>query len=98
MNISILKRISKAYLIVGTTLSFGYGQADVWLLQVDENGDSLWSQTLGGNGWDNSYYALKTNDDGYIIVGNSNLDRDDRNVFLIKTDSHGNKVPLSDWN
>ncbi|MBK9338787.1 MAG: hypothetical protein IPM98_20545 [Lewinellaceae bacterium] len=42
--------LSDGYLIVGTTLSFGNGNVDVFAEKLDFNGNSLWSQAYGTNG------------------------------------------------
>ena len=36
------------YLIVGYTQIQGVGNADLWLLKTDNNGDTLWTKLYGG--------------------------------------------------
>jgi hypothetical protein len=80
------------YLIIGSTRSFDNGEdcenppcSDVWLIGVDANGDSLWSKTFGGAGAEYPYHAVKTNDDGYILVGgNQSSLFDNQDLWLIK--------------
>ena len=80
---------------VQQTTDGGYIILGYRLIKTDSQGNIEWDKNPHGI---EGKFVQQTTDDGYIIVGNSNFDRDDRNVFLIKTDSHGNKVPLSDWN
>lgn len=57
------------YVIVGYTQSFGAGNADVYLIKTDANGDEIWSKTFGGSGYDVGYSIIQTDNSGYIIVG-----------------------------
>jgi len=72
------------YLIVGHTNSYGNDDYDIWLIQTDSNGDSLWSQTFGGEGNEYAYYAEKTNDNGCIIVGTYGFNTDTTDIWLLK--------------
>jgi len=38
------------FVVVGGTDSFGAGEADVWLIRTDAQGDTLWTRTYGGSG------------------------------------------------
>jgi len=81
---SIIDIGGSGYLIVGQTLSTGNGSSDLWLIQIDENGDSLWSKTYGGEGWDYPYHAEKTSDNGCIIVGGYDSDNDSPDIWSLK--------------
>ncbi|NOY49414.1 MAG: hypothetical protein GXO88_02435 [Chlorobi bacterium] len=79
------------YIIAGNTNSFGFGNNDIYIIRTDSNGDSLWSQTFGGYGWEMGYSVQQTTDDGYIIIGSTNsYSSSDFDVYLIKTDNNGN--------
>ncbi|MDB0007091.1 hypothetical protein N9E30_03975 [Flavobacteriales bacterium] len=83
------------YIITGQTTggTFGTSTYDVYLIKTDENGNELWSQTLGGEGVDDLGRSVQqTTDGGYIIVGNTNNANGD-DVYLIKTDGYGNILP-----
>ena len=87
------------YIFVGTTFSYSYnGQSDVWLVRTDENGNEIWSKTLGGNRGEGGNSIQQTNDGGYIIGGYTYSygigGEHKTDVWLIKTDANGNEL----WN
>lgn len=61
------------YILAGETKSFGsYPFTDLWLVKTDANGDSLWSNTFGGDQFDDCHFVQQTSDGGYILAGNTN--------------------------
>jgi hypothetical protein len=61
---------------------------DIWLIKTDSMGNIVWDKTFGGHDFNVGWYVQQTNDDGYIILGDSSY----YDVWLIKTDSNGNMV------
>ncbi len=57
------------YAIVGSTMSFGAGGTDFWLIRTDSNGVMQWNQTLGGAGFDEGQYIAVTPNGVYAIAG-----------------------------
>jgi len=81
------------YILAGFTKSFGAGCANFWLIKTDENGDSLWSRTFGGNDWDDCYSVLQTSDSGYILAGYTySYGAGCSDFWLIKTDESGDSL------
>jgi hypothetical protein len=81
------------YIIVGETESFGADGRDVWLIKTNNNGNMVWSRRFGGSKGDAGYSVRQTTDGGYIIAGTKESDfYKYGNIWLIKTDSRGNKV------
>lgn len=79
---SIQQTNDYGFIIVGWTKSYGAGDADVYLIRTDGNGDTLWTKTFGGIDWDGASCVQLTDDGGYLIVGSG----------LIKTNSNGDTL------
>ncbi|TPG33442.1 T9SS type A sorting domain-containing protein [Flavobacterium pectinovorum] len=48
------------------------GIGDYWILKISNTGTIEWQKTYGGNGDNQLYVIHQTEDDGYIVGGNSN--------------------------
>lgn len=81
------------YIIAGLTASFGGGEADMYLVKTDENGNELWSKTFGGIGPDEAETIQETSDGGFIIAGcTGSFGAGGYDMYVVKTDSQGNLV------
>jgi hypothetical protein len=79
------------YIITGGTSSFGAGLNDVYLIRTDSLGDSMWTKTHGGNGFDFARSVDATLDGGYVIAGaTTSFGAGWYDFYLVKTDSLGN--------
>jgi len=66
---SVIETSDSRYILAGWTSSFGAGSKDFWLIKVDSDGDSLWSQTYGSNSDERCYSVHQTSDRGFILGG-----------------------------
>ena len=77
------------WVLAGQTYSYDVGGGDVLLLKVNDFGELEWTETIGGSSQDFAYDIKLAQDGGYIISG-STFSQDNRDGWLIKTDSRGN--------
>ena len=94
--------VDGGYVIVGYTTSYGSGRTDVWLIKTDSHRNEIWNKTFGESKWDKGFSVQQTNDGGYIIIAEKNYpdinvswnasDMSISPIWLIKTDSNGNKL------
>jgi hypothetical protein len=82
------------FVIGGVTNSFGAGQYDLYLFQIDSSGTLQWTKTYGGglDDWGVSVIHAPSNT-GYIITGyTDSFGNGDRDIILVRTDREGNAV------
>jgi hypothetical protein len=85
------------FLIGGYTATFGSGYFDFYLVKADENGDSMWTRTYGGE-WQEMVHDVKeTADGGYAAVGYTlSYGAGAYDVCLVKTNQDGVVTATSD--
>lgn len=70
--------------LVGSTESFGTGDRDIYLVRTDANGDTLWTRTYGGAGFDSGWEVEPTADGGFIFCALQDL-----HALVVKVDESG---------
>jgi hypothetical protein len=102
---SLIQTSDGGYAIAGATRSFGAGEADVYVVKLDANGNLQWTKTIGGpkEDWGNS--LIQTSDGGYAIAGTTeSFGAGEADVYVVKLDANGNLQwtktiggPKEDW-
>lgn len=89
-GINLIETNDGGFAIVGYTSSFGAGQEDVYLVRTDPYGEMLWYRTYGGEGTDNGWDILQTEDNGFMILGfTDSFGAGEMDIYLIRTDNDG---------
>lgn len=92
---AILQTNDGGYIVAGHTSSFGAGATDVYLMKLNNSGDTVWTKTYGGtNSEGNTSWKeviQQTKDKGYIIgATTTSFGAGGADAYLVKTDSLGN--------
>lgn len=92
------------FIIVGDTRSSDQdvtnnnGGADLWMLKISSEGDKIWQKTFGGSSFDVARSISKTQDNGFIIAGNTRssdggfTNQGQNDAWILKVDNNGNKI------
>ena len=79
------------YIITGTTLSFGAGGVDIYVVKTNATGDTLWTRTYGGPQGDYGFSVRQLDNGEYIITGvTSSFGAGSYDSYLMKLDVNGN--------
>lgn len=81
------------YMVCGFTHSSGKGEEDIYLINIDRNGNELWSKTYGGDRFEigSSIYRM---DDGNFIIGGTTgtFGGGNSDLYLVKVDPKGSEL------
>ena len=90
---SVLQSADGGYIVVGTTTSFGINWNDIYVIKTDTLGDTLWTRTYGGDGFEYAYEVQQTNDGGYIIAGcTESFCSGGYDLYLLKINTIGDTI------
>jgi len=92
-GLSVQQTADSGYIIVGGTASFGAGNGDIYLIKTDGAGDTVWTMTYGGTGFDLGMSVQQTADGGYILAGATrSFGEGGEDAYVIKTDANGDTL------
>jgi hypothetical protein len=88
---SIEPTLDGNFIVAGSTMSFGNGGYDVWLMKINYMGDTIWTRTYGGPSNDCGMHAIQDLGGGFVIAGyTESFGAGGKDVFVLKTDNNGN--------
>jgi hypothetical protein len=91
---SVEKIKNGGYIAIGWSESYGSNNEDIWVINLDNDGNIIWNETYNEGFNDEGYSICETSDGGYLIVGSSqDLYLIDTDVLLIKI----NRFGIKEW-
>jgi hypothetical protein len=84
---AIVQTEDGGFMLAASTRSYGNGNYDLYIIRTNSYGDTLWTKTFGGTGYDTAKDILKIDADNYLIAGSLN-----GKVYLIKIKDDGDTV------
>ena len=91
MGYSVQQTSDMGYIVAGYTYFFGNFD-QVYLVKTNASGDTLWTRTYGGTGYEWGRDVQQTTDGGYIVVGYTSSFGNSGQVYLIKTNASGDTL------
>ncbi len=79
------------YILAGNTWSYSAGSSDLYLIRTDSRGDTLWTNSFGGDEVDFGESVDVTSDGGFIAAGVTDS-FGHFNLYLVRTDSTGDSL------
>ncbi len=90
---SVLQTTDGGYIVVGSTHSYGAGGSDIYVVKTDSLGDTLWTRTYGGDGFEYADEVQQTIDGGYIIAGyTESFGSGGYDLYLLKINTVGDTI------
>ena len=102
---SIQQTSDGGYIVTGWSTSpngdvtGNHGDADYWIVKLDNVGNIIWEKSLGGSGYDGAQSIQQISDGGYIVAGHSFSNDGDvtgnhgsNDYWIVKLDNVGNMI------
>jgi len=90
---TVIETSNGGYFVAGSTLSWGAGNRDIYIVKTNEFGDTLWTKYYGGYDWDAVNSFVKTANEDFLLVGNtSSFGAGASDVFIMKVNNMGDSV------
>jgi hypothetical protein len=87
---SIIQTSDGGYAMSGTTISFGAGNLDLYVVKLDSSGLLQWSRTIGGTNHEYGYSIVQTTDGGYAVsASTASFGAGGYDAYIVKLDGSG---------
>lgn len=82
--VHIEQTFDKGFIVCGFKAT-GPGLGGIWLLRLNNSGDTLWTKTFGGLELETSAEVQQTSDSGFVLCGRGGAAL----AYIVKTDAYG---------
>ncbi|MFH1320322.1 MAG: SprB repeat-containing protein, partial [Bacteroidota bacterium] len=90
---SIQQTSDGGYIVAGNTASFGSGSQDVYLIKLNDIGDTMWTKVYGGSADDWGTSVQQTSDAGYLVTGyTESFGAGGKDIYMIRTNNLGDTI------
>lgn len=89
----VLQTADKGFICAGSTVSFGAGKSDMYVIKTDSIGNLLWAKAYGGTNNDYGHDMDRTKDGKFFVLGHSSSYTTEYNdICILKIDEAGNLI------
>ena len=89
---TVIKTNDGNFLLSGTADYDGDMKEEVFLLKIDQNGDTIWSKNYGGASFEYLGRAIQTPDSGFVVAASSYSFGNGVQFYILKTDKNGDTL------
>jgi hypothetical protein len=94
---SVCETSDGGYLLTGATYSMGAGYDDIYLVKLDNVGNTVWEKAFGDANFNRGHSVIETSDGSYLVSGVTIVDDADGgdgndDFYLLKIDVSGNMI------
>lgn len=90
-----IKANDEGYIIAGSTQLAELSDLDIYILQIDPNGEFLWDTVYGQSRDDEAFDVLVKDNGNMIFTGYSDTLPKKKEILFLETDRNGNKISLN---
>jgi hypothetical protein len=88
---AIVQAPEEGFIMTGSTVSFGKGSRNLWIVRIDASGRILWQKAIGLSDIQDGQAIIRSNDGGNIIAGRTDsIGAGGSDGFVVKIDRSGN--------
>lgn len=90
---SICRTPDSCYMILAETRSFGSGMNDLWILKLNQNGDTLWTKVYGGSDYEFACEIIPVEESCFAAVARTrSFGSGDYDIWILKIDKNGDTL------